>query len=54
LTNSSDSKYSDYKWPDIEAINTFKGNLIHTAHCLAEFKYQGKTVAVIGNGASGV
>ena len=36
-------------------IHNFQGDLIHTANWpIKGFKYQEKTVAVIGNGASGI
>lgn len=45
---------SNWKWPEVEGLNDFQGPLIHTAAWPKEFDYTGKTVAVIGNGASGV
>ncbi|KAK0117256.1 hypothetical protein ONS96_013089 [Cadophora gregata f. sp. sojae] len=46
--------FNDYKWPQIEGLQSFKGNLIHTANWPSDFEFEGKTVAVLGNGASGV
>lgn len=45
---------SNWKWPDIDGLHDFKGDLIHSARWPAEFGYKDKTVAVIGNGSSGV
>ncbi|TDZ73236.1 FAD-binding monooxygenase moxY [Colletotrichum trifolii] len=43
-----------WKLPDVEGLSDFKGTLVHTANWPEDFEYAGKTVAVIGNGASGV
>ncbi|OAA68498.1 flavin-binding monooxygenase [Niveomyces insectorum RCEF 264] len=45
---------NNWKWPDIEGLHDFKGDLIHSARWPAEFEYKNKNVAVIGNGASGI
>ncbi|KAK7923108.1 dimethylaniline monooxygenase [Apiospora marii] len=45
---------NNWKWPDIEGLQTFQGQLIHTASWPKDFDHAGKTVAVIGNGSSGV
>ncbi|KAG9228833.1 hypothetical protein BJ875DRAFT_219608 [Amylocarpus encephaloides] len=45
---------NNWKWPDIPGLNTFKGDLLHTANWPDDFDYSGKRVAVIGNGSSGV
>ncbi|KAK8048625.1 flavin-binding protein monooxygenase [Apiospora phragmitis] len=45
---------NNWKWPDIEGLQTFGGQLIHTASWPENFDHAGKTVAVIGNGSSGV
>lgn len=45
---------SNWKWPEVEGLDDFKGSLIHTAAWPKDFDYTNKTVAVIGNGASGV
>lgn len=46
--------FSNWKWPDVEGINTFQGTLIHTARWPKDFDWTGKTVAVVGNGATGI
>ncbi|KAF4447086.1 hypothetical protein FALBO_16988, partial [Fusarium albosuccineum] len=65
LTNS---KYSDscdvlisatgalnsWKWPDISGLGNFKGKLLHSASWDESYDYNGKRVAVIGNGSSGI
>ncbi|KAI2618461.1 hypothetical protein GGR54DRAFT_156842 [Hypoxylon sp. NC1633] len=45
---------NNWKWPDIPNINSFQGDLIHTASWPKNFDYANKTVAVIGNGSSGI
>lgn len=50
-TNSGNSKW---KWPEVDGLQNFQGTLIHTAAWPKDFDYANKTVAVIGNGASGV
>jgi 4-hydroxyacetophenone monooxygenase len=39
--------------PDIEGMETFKGNAFHTARWPADLELKGKRVAVIGTGATG-
>ncbi|KAI8211846.1 FAD-binding monooxygenase [Colletotrichum sp. SAR 10_86] len=43
-----------WKWPKIPGLQKFKGHLIHSADWPSGFDYNGLTVAVIGNGSSGV
>ncbi|KAJ4176313.1 hypothetical protein NW755_014487 [Fusarium falciforme] len=43
-----------WKWPEIPGLQSFKGQLVHSANWPSEFNYKGLTVAVIGNGSSGV
>lgn len=43
-----------WKYPDIEGISSFKGQLMHTATWDDSVDLKGKSVAVIGNGASAV
>ncbi|TGJ82536.1 hypothetical protein E0Z10_g6203 [Xylaria hypoxylon] len=45
---------NNWKWPEIPNLNTFQGELIHTANWPKDFDYANKTVAVIGNGSSGI
>lgn len=45
---------SDWKFPSIKGLETFSGDLVHSAHWPEDFNYQNKKVAVIGNGSSGV
>ncbi|KAK4188533.1 hypothetical protein QBC35DRAFT_192924 [Podospora australis] len=45
---------NNWKWPDVEGIDTFQGTLIHTARWPKEFDHTGKTIAVIGNGSTGI
>ncbi|KAG4431544.1 hypothetical protein IFR05_012979 [Cadophora sp. M221] len=43
-----------WKYPEIEGIQQFKGNLMHTAAWQPDIDILGKKVAVIGNGASAI
>ncbi|KAI1329152.1 hypothetical protein F5Y16DRAFT_113280 [Xylariaceae sp. FL0255] len=45
---------NNWRWPSIPNLNTFRGELIHTAKWPKDFDYSNKTVAVIGNGSSGI
>lgn len=43
-----------WKWPDIEGIESFKGDMFHTANYDKDYDLSGKKLAVIGSGSSGV
>lgn len=45
---------SNWKWPDIPGLHDFKGDLLHTASWDKAISLEGKRVAVIGSGASGI
>ncbi|KAK4170201.1 hypothetical protein QBC43DRAFT_1770 [Cladorrhinum sp. PSN259] len=45
---------NNWKWPDVENIDAFQGTLIHTARWPKNFDHTGKTIAVIGNGSTGL
>ncbi|KAB2569403.1 putative sterigmatocystin biosynthesis monooxygenase stcW [Lasiodiplodia theobromae] len=45
---------NNWKWPDIPGLQDFQGEVVHSANWPADFSCSGKTVAVIGNGSSGV
>ncbi|KAI3334759.1 hypothetical protein F4824DRAFT_178976 [Ustulina deusta] len=45
---------NNWKWPEITNLDAFQGELIHTANWPKDFDYTNKTVAVIGNGSSGI
>ncbi|KAH8879256.1 FAD/NAD(P)-binding domain-containing protein [Thozetella sp. PMI_491] len=45
---------NNWKWPNIRGLQSFSGELVHSANWPKNFDYTGKTVAVIGNGSSGV
>ncbi|KAK4195531.1 hypothetical protein QBC40DRAFT_269199 [Triangularia verruculosa] len=47
-------RFNAWKLPDYEGIESYKGHLRHASHWDEEFDVDGKTVAVIGNGASGI
>ena len=43
-----------WKWPTIEGIESFEGDMFHTANYDTTYDLKGKRVAVIGSGSSGV
>lgn len=43
-----------WKWPNIEGLETFKGHKCHSAAWDQDYDFSNKTIAVIGNGSSGV
>lgn len=43
-----------WRWPDIPGLHSFKGQVLHSAQWKAGTDLQGKRVAVIGNGSSGI
>ncbi|KAK4128613.1 FAD/NAD(P)-binding domain-containing protein [Parathielavia appendiculata] len=45
---------NNWKWPDLDGLDSFQGRLIHTARWPKNFDHTGKTIAVIGNGSSGI
>lgn len=45
---------SHWKWPEIPGLHSFEGGLVHSANWPENFDYAGKTVALVGNGSSGV
>ncbi|KAJ6788791.1 hypothetical protein PWT90_07606 [Aphanocladium album] len=47
-------RFNNWKLPTYPGIGDFKGTLRHTSNWDASFEPEGKKVAVIGNGASGI
>ncbi|KAF7590203.1 hypothetical protein BBP40_003178 [Aspergillus hancockii] len=45
---------NQWRWPDIEGLDSFKGKLVHTAQWDPEYQWEGKRIAIIGNGSSGI
>jgi cation diffusion facilitator CzcD-associated flavoprotein CzcO len=45
---------SDWKWPNIPGLQSFKGELVHTASWNPKLSTKDKKVAVLGCGSSGV
>ncbi|CZR63758.1 related to monooxigenase [Phialocephala subalpina] len=43
-----------WKWPKIQGLEDFKGKLVHSANWDDTYNWEGKKVAVIGNGSSGL
>jgi len=48
------SDNSNWRWPDIPGLFTFEGKLLHSAKWDNSYDYNGKVVAVIGNGSSAI
>jgi cation diffusion facilitator CzcD-associated flavoprotein CzcO len=46
--------FNDWKWPKIPGREIFQGELIHSAAWPKDTELTGKTVALIGNGSTGV
>lgn len=47
-------RFNNWQLPEIEGLAEYKGLLRHASNWDASFEPEGKTVAVIGNGASGI
>jgi cation diffusion facilitator CzcD-associated flavoprotein CzcO len=45
---------NNWKWPDIPGLHDFKGKLMHSARYEEGYSLEGKKVAVLGAGSSGV
>ncbi|KAM0185246.1 hypothetical protein ACHAPI_012236 [Fusarium lateritium] len=45
---------NEWKWPSIPGLHDFKGTILHTANWQDNFTAEGKRVAVIGAGSSGI
>jgi len=43
-----------WKWPEIAGFHDFKGKVVHSAKWDRSYDWEGKKVAVIGNGSSGI
>jgi cation diffusion facilitator CzcD-associated flavoprotein CzcO len=43
-----------WKWPEIPGLENFKGKLLHSARWDSSFEPQGKDIAIIGNGSTGI
>lgn len=43
-----------WKWPEIEGLETFKGNMVHSANWDHGLHLEDKDVALIGAGSSGI
>jgi Flavin-binding monooxygenase-like len=54
MTNRTDTRPSNWRWPDIPGLRTFKGTLLHSAAWNTSTDLKGKNVAVLGCGSSGV
>lgn len=46
--------FNDWKWPNIPGRETFRGGMLHSAIWPKNIDLSGKTVALIGNGSTGV
>ncbi|KAL4967067.1 flavin-containing monooxygenase [Aspergillus stella-maris] len=45
---------NEWKWPSIPGLHDFKGKLLHSASWDSEYDVEGKEIAVIGAGSSGI
>ena len=45
---------SNWQWPDIPGLKSFKGKLLHSARWDNPFDYEGKNIGVIGVGSSAI
>ncbi|KAF2652695.1 putative flavin-binding monooxygenase, partial [Lophiostoma macrostomum CBS 122681] len=45
---------NNWKWPEIPGLHDFKGKLLHSADWDSDFNVEGKRVALIGGGSSGI
>lgn len=45
---------NNWKWPEVNDLHEFTGDLIHTAAWPKDYDLKNKTVVVVGNGASGI
>lgn len=45
---------NQHKMPTIKGMDQFKGKILHTAAWDTSYNYEGKKIAVIGNGSSGL
>ncbi|KAF2801811.1 FAD/NAD(P)-binding domain-containing protein [Mytilinidion resinicola] len=45
---------NNWKWPSIPGLQSFKGQILHSAHYDESIDLAGKTVGLIGNGSSGI
>ena len=45
---------NSWKWPNVEGLQDYRGTLMHTANWDDSIDLRGKTIAIIGNGASAV
>lgn len=43
-----------WKWPKVPGLHDFNGRLLHSANYDTKFDAKGKTIAVIGNGSTGI
>jgi hypothetical protein len=45
---------SNWKWPDIDGLEDYKGHLVHSARWDDSYDFKDKTIAVIGVGSTAV
>lgn len=45
---------NNWRWPSIPGLHEYKGRLVHSADWPKNFDYHDSTVAVIGNGSTGI
>ncbi|KAI8656424.1 hypothetical protein LRP88_11729 [Fusarium phalaenopsidis] len=45
---------NNWKWPEIKGLHDFEGKLLHSANWDSSWDFEGKTVALLGCGSSGI
>ncbi|PWN90695.1 cyclohexanone monooxygenase [Acaromyces ingoldii] len=45
---------NEWKWPDVKGLNDFGGKLVHSANWDDGYDFEGKKVALIGGGSTGI
>lgn len=45
---------NQWRWPELEGLHSFTGTLVHSANWNQSLNWEGKNVAIIGNGSSAI
>jgi cation diffusion facilitator CzcD-associated flavoprotein CzcO len=53
LVNAS-GYLNTWKWPNVDGLKDFQGHLVHSAQWTDDYKFEGKTIGLIGNGSSAI
>lgn len=52
--SAADLSHSNWKWPNLKGLQSFKGAKMHSADWNNSFDFKNKKIVMIGNGSSGV